>query len=181
MYQITTKRLFLRAYELSDVSELYLLLQNNQAHFREYFPIMLALDTIEKCTKFIQEQIDGILNKSKLAYGIYDLETNTYLGHIFMKDIDWFVPKGQIGYFIDEKWQRKGLTTEALEAFSQHCFDLWKLEKLYLRTALDNIGSQRVALKAGFELEGVIRSDFRTAENVLIDVYYYGKLKITAQ
>lgn len=181
MYQITTKRLLLRAYQLSDDAKLYELLQNNQAHFKQYFPIMLALNTLEKCTEFIQEQIDGIPSKSKLAYGMYDLETNTYLGHIFLKDIDWLVPKGQIGYFIAENWQGKGLTTEALQAFSQHCFDLWNLEKLYLRTALDNIGSQRVALKAGFELEGVIRSDFRTADDKLIDVYYYGKVKITAQ
>ncbi|MBL4650517.1 MAG: GNAT family N-acetyltransferase [Aureispira sp.] len=181
MYQLTTKRLFLRAYQLSDAANLYHILQNNQAHFEEYFPIMLELDDLEKCTQFIQEQIDGIQSKSKLAYGIYDLETGTYLGHIFLNDIEWVVPKGQIGYFIAKDWQGKGLITEALQAFSQHCFDIWALEKLYLRTALNNIGSQRVALKAGFELEGVIRSDFRTADDKLIDVYYYGKVKITAQ
>lgn len=121
------------------------------------------------------------MKESKLAYGIYDLSTNTYIGHIFLKDIDWIIPKGQIGYFIDKDWQGSGLITKALQAFSQHCFDIWNLKKLYLRTALGNIGSQRVALKAGFELEGILRSDFKTAEGKLIDVHYYGKVKITVQ
>jgi RimJ/RimL family protein N-acetyltransferase len=152
MHQLTTKHLLLRAYQLSNAASLCPILQNNQAHFKKYFPIMLELDNLEKCRQFIQEQISGIQSKSKLAYGIYDLETNTYLGHIFLNDIDWIVPKGQIGYFIAKDWQGKGLVTEALQAFSQHCFDFWALEKLYLRTALKNIGSQRVALKAGFEL-----------------------------
>jgi RimJ/RimL family protein N-acetyltransferase len=142
--------------------------------------MMLKLDNLEKCTKFIEEQMEGIEQKSKLAYGIYDLSKNTYIGHIFLKDIEWTIPKGQISYFIDKDWQGDGLVTEALLGFSQHCFDLWDLEKLYLRTSIKNIGSQNVALKAGFELEGIIRSDFRTAEDKLIDVHYYGKVKNTA-
>jgi len=181
MYKLTTDRLFLRAYKLSDAPKLYKLIHNNNHHFKQYFPMMLKLDNLEKCTKFIEEQIEGIEEKSKLAYGIYDLSTNTYIGHIFLKDIDWIIPKGQIGYFIDKDWQGSGLVTEALQAFSQHCFDIWDLKKLYLRTALGNIGSQRVALKAGFELEGILRSDFKTAEGKLIDVHYYGKVKITVQ
>lgn len=181
MYQLTTKRLSLRAYQLSDASKLYQVLQENKEHLIEYFPILLELDNLEKSTQFIQEQMDDIQKKDSLTYGIYDLQTNAYIGHIFLRDIEWTVPKGQIGYFITKDWQGKGLTTEALQGFSQHCFDLWKLEKLYLRTALKNIGSQKVALNAGFELEGVIRSDFRTAEDQLIDVYYYEKVKITAQ
>lgn len=178
---LTTERLLLRAYQLSDATNLYQLITNNREHFQQYFPTMLQLDNLEKCVQFVQEQIEGIRNKSKVAYGIYDRPTDTYLGHIFLKDIEWIVPKGQIGYFIDQHWQGKGLTTEALIAFAQHCFDFWGLEKLYLRTALENIASQKVALKAGFELEGIIRSDFRTANHQLIDVHYYGKTKITAQ
>ncbi|WP_052597957.1 GNAT family N-acetyltransferase [Aureispira sp. CCB-QB1] len=180
MHQIKTERLLLRAYQPTDASRVYNFILNNQEQFQQYFSLLLELDNLEKCTEFIQNQIHAIEDKTKLVYGIFDSVQDIYLGQIFLRDIEWIVPKGQIGYFIDKNWQGKGIATEALKVFSQHCFDVWGLEKLYLRTGLENIASQKVALKAGFELEGTLKSDFRTADNQLIDVYYYGKTKTTA-
>jgi len=49
-----------------------------------------------------------------------------------------------------------------------------ELKKIFLRIAPENIGSNQVALKNGFELEGVLKCGFRRGDGVLIDVNYYG-------
>jgi len=33
-----------------------------------------------------------------------------------------------------------------------------------------------VALKNGFELEGIIRNDYRTTDNKVVDLNYYGRV-----
>ena len=49
-----------------------------------------------------------------------------------------------------------------------------KFAKLYIRTATDNYGSQRVARKLGFRREGDFRSDFRTPSGDLQDTMVFG-------
>ena len=57
------------------------------------------------------------------------------------------------------------------------CFEELKLERVYARIALANLASQKVVLKNGFQLEGRMRNDFRTADGNLIDVEIYAILK----
>ncbi len=51
------------------------------------------------------------------------------------------------------------------------------LNKVYCRVAPNNIASNRVAQKNGFELEGVLKQEFRIQDGSLIDLNYYGLLK----
>jgi len=178
MSTIITKNLVLRSYLTTDTPAFYALIHANKKHLGGYFPSLIEhTKSIETTTSFIQEQIDALQNKTKIAQGIFDKTTSSLIGHIFLNSMDWFVPKGEVGYLIAEDWQGKGLITEALLAFSEHCFEYWDLEKIFLRTTTDNLGSQKAAKKAGFELEGLLRKDFRTAEDIVVDVHYYGKIK----
>jgi RimJ/RimL family protein N-acetyltransferase len=51
------------------------------------------------------------------------------------------------------------------------------MNKLYLRSLQANIASQKVAEKTGFIKEGVLRKEFKSGNNQLEDVIYYGLVK----
>ncbi|MDE7110279.1 MAG: GNAT family N-acetyltransferase [Muribaculaceae bacterium] len=58
----------------------------------------------------------------------------------------------EIGYWIGHPHWSKGLTTEALMAFTPYCFNEMGLNSLLITTDRKNTGSQRVAEKCGFSL-----------------------------
>jgi len=59
-----------------------------------------------------------------------------------------------IGYWIDESFTGRGLTTRAVRLLTEHCFTVLQLHRVEISMRPENISSQRVAAKAGFSLEG---------------------------
>lgn len=80
------------------------------------------------------------------------------LGYInYFKSVPYF-DSLEIGYLLfDEKNRGKGIMTEALSLFVDYLFRSKKVNRLEIRTRLDNKASQKVALKCGFTFEGKIR------------------------
>lgn len=65
---------------------------------------------------------------------------------------------GHIGYWCAREARGQGVTTRALRLLSRHGFGELGLQRLELITDPDNHASQRVAEKAGYRREGVLRS-----------------------
>lgn len=175
--KLTTERLVLKAYTAVDAIPFHNLLQVNKEHFSDSFPNLLArCKDLKACKQFIADQKKMWEVKTKIAYGMHLQSEDKLIGHIFLKNIDWMIPKSEVGYLIDAKYQGLGLTTEAVQCITTYGFQKLKMNKIYLRAFPDNIASQKVALKTGFQLEGQIRNDFKRQGKQLTDVLYYGRI-----
>jgi len=96
------------------------------------------------------------------------------VGFIDLKNINWNIPKTEIGYFVNRDDEGKGISSNALKMIIGFCFNELKMSKLFLRTTKSNLGSQRVAEKNGFEKEGFVKRDYKTASGEIVDLLYYG-------
>lgn len=71
-------------------------------------------------------------------------------------------PKGHdtaaVGYWCAAHARRHGIATRALRRLCRHAFDDRGLERLELVADPENFASHRVAAKAGFRREGLLRS-----------------------
>jgi ribosomal-protein-alanine N-acetyltransferase len=65
---------------------------------------------------------------------------------------------GHIGYWCAREARGRGVMTRALRLLCRYAFEDLALERLELFTDPDNLASQRVAGKVGFQREGVLRS-----------------------
>ena len=65
---------------------------------------------------------------------------------------------GEVGYWLRKDRRGRGLTTRAVRLASQWAFGELGCARLQLRADEENVPSQRVAEKAGFTREGVLRS-----------------------
>jgi RimJ/RimL family protein N-acetyltransferase len=83
-------------------------------------------------------------------------ETGRFAGMIGISRADWDTGVAETGYWIGPSARRRGYVTEALRAVAGHAFGLG-LYRLELMAAVGNLASQRVAEKAGFTREGVLR------------------------
>jgi RimJ/RimL family protein N-acetyltransferase len=90
-------------------------------------------------------------------FAVTDSETGAVLGGV---GFGWVGDErvGEVGYWLRSEARGRGLTARAVSLVSRWAFRELGCERLQLRADTDNVGSQRVAEKAGFTREGVLRS-----------------------
>jgi ribosomal-protein-serine acetyltransferase len=167
--------------EKEDAQNYFLLIENNRGRIVKYFPnVTMANRDIDSTVLFIAERIRLAEKKELFSYIVRDIDTEGIVGGVFLKNLDWHVQKCEFSFFIDGKYEGKGIMTKAVSLLADHCFRELRLNKVTMRIAEDNISSRRVAEKNGFVAEGILRQDFKTSEGEFIDVVYYGLLNTTA-
>lgn len=79
------------------------------------------------------------------------------IGYIPGADIERF--SAEIGYWLGRSYWGRGIATDALRTLTEHLFRERNLLRLYAMPFADNAGSVRVLEKAGYEREGLLRSN----------------------
>ncbi len=161
---------------LRDVAAFFDLVERNRPYLRMYFP--KTTDAVKDLTSSEEFILQKIIQYDRREGYLLVIEINDQLiGMLSIKEIDWTVPKAEIAYFVDEKFQGKGIVSEAIKTLVSFSFDELGLKKIYARISPENPGSRRVVEKNGFKFEGVFRNDFRNGAGELIDVAYFALLR----
>ncbi len=165
----------IRPIKAEDRESFYHLSQKNKERLIDYFPITLEKTETPEVTADSIKMYNLLSTKNELhVLVIENDDTKEMLGIVFLKNIDLRVKKCELAYFIDKDEERKGLTTRAVLHALDMAFNQLQLNKVYCRAAIDNVGSNRVAEKTGFELEGVLKQEFCMHDGSLVDLNYYG-------
>jgi RimJ/RimL family protein N-acetyltransferase len=84
---------------------------------------------------------------------------------------------GEVGYWLRSEARGRGLTGRAVRLLSRWSFEELDCERLQLRADADNVASQRVAQKAGFTREAVLRSvHFNPRQQRRVDFVMFSRL-----
>jgi RimJ/RimL family protein N-acetyltransferase len=84
--------------------------------------------------------------------------------------------RGRLGYWVAASARGRGICTRALRVLSRHALDEMHLQRLELITDPDNVASQRVAEKVGFQREGVLRAHLRHPDGRIRDSVMFSLL-----
>ena len=82
-----------------------------------------------------------------------------------------------IGYGVHPAFRGRGYTTRALRLLSTWAFARTSLVRLELGARVDNVASQRAALAAGFEPEGLMRGRLRAPDGTFRDEARFSLLR----
>jgi len=167
----------LRLLKASDLDAFFHLMKNNQNRLENFFAgIVAKTQTIDTTKRFLDDVEQKIKNKAYFPYIIIDVDSGTIAGFIDLKNIDWNIPKTEMGLFIDVQYEGKVIAAKAFYLVCQHCFEQHGFHKLFLRTHPTNTSAIAIAEKIGFKKEGLLRGDYRTTSGNLVDLLYYGLL-----
>lgn len=81
----------------------------------------------------------------------------------------------ELGYYVAEPYWGKGICTEAVKKACAHVFEHSDIIRIYAEPFAHNAASCRVLEKAGFQLEGVLRSN-AVKNGEIIDMKLYSIL-----
>ena len=158
--------------------EFFDLIGNNRNRIIKTFPVTVSNCIDLKATEeFISKNIQIEIEKKGYYFYVRNLETNSLIGYIGIKKIDYHISKCELFYFIDNHFEGKGIISKAISEVIGFCFQELKMNKIFICTSKINFGSQQIALKNGFIQEGTLREEFKNHEGVLEDINYYGLLK----
>ncbi|PKV51266.1 RimJ/RimL family protein N-acetyltransferase [Aquimarina sp. MAR_2010_214] len=153
------------------------LIHTNRERLEDFFAGTVACtktlsDTIDYCREIEQK----IKERVYFPYVIIEKSSQEIIGFIDIKNIDWNIPKAELGAFIDSKYEGKGIITNTMSSLIDTIVNEHHFKKLLCRISSRNVRSINVALNSGFELEGTIRCDYKTTKGEIVDLNYYGKV-----
>jgi len=143
--------ILLRAWREEDAAAVYLACQDPE--MQRWLPVLPR--------PFTDEDARAIVSGAH-GFGRYQFavcEHGTVVGSVGLRPAEH--ETGDIGYWCAPEARGRGITTRALRRFCLHALDELHLERLELITDSANAASQRVAVKVGFQREGVKRSHLR--------------------
>src|SRR5690606_23191518 len=130
--------------------------------------------TLENTNETIKMFVD-LAAKNELYVFVIEKD-ELVIGVLFLKNLDKRVNKCEVAYFIDKDEENKGHISHAIQQATDYAFKDLGMNKVYCRVALDNAPSNKVAVKNGFKLEGVLKQEFKVSDGSLVDLNYYGLL-----
>ena len=125
---------------------------------------------------WIGRYVSGWADGSRAGFGIRDHDGNQ-LGFCGFVQLDRDAAEGEIGYAIDPRARGKGIATRSLDLLTRWGLDVLELCRIELMIDVENGGSARVAERAGYTLEGVLRSK-HVKKGLRADVGVWSRLRI---
>ncbi|MET0615922.1 MAG: GNAT family N-acetyltransferase [Thermoleophilaceae bacterium] len=110
----------------------------------------------------------------ELALAVVDAD-DRLLGALGMSNFDWADMKGEIGYWMAPEARRRGIGARATWMLAEWAVTTLGLERVELLANPKNEASQRLAERAGFTREGVLRR-YRRRHGVREDLVMYSLL-----
>lgn len=168
----------IRLLEQNDAAAYFELISANRARLEDFFAGLVSRTQNWQDTElFLSGAIEKIGERTYFPFVVIDTAKGQIAGFVDVKNIDWIIPKAELGCFMDKDYAGQGIARQALQLVTAHLFETMGFNKLFLRTHQSNNAAIALAEQCGFEQEGIIRRDYKTTKGELVDVLYYGLLK----
>ena len=155
MIRIETQRLIIRDHILEDLPSYHRLMSDQESMF--FLPDLFST-SLEESRRTLDIAIDETNmddDRARYFWGIF-LKDKTYLGEIgyTVSSVDDLGNKNvQLGYFIQKDHWNHGYVSEAVTAVIDYAFDFDKVIKIETGCLCDNLYSERIMIKLGFQKE----------------------------
>jgi RimJ/RimL family protein N-acetyltransferase len=100
----------------------------------------------------------GWKERTLAAFAITDAASGEVLGSVGVSVVDADQAVAEIGYWVKRAARGRGAATRAVRLASRWALAECGVQRLQLRADVHNLASQKVAERAGFTREGVLRS-----------------------
>ncbi|MDP2736245.1 MAG: GNAT family N-acetyltransferase [bacterium] len=159
----------LRLQKVSDAKRFYEILNNPN-----FFYLGVNIKSIADEKKYLQGNVKR--RKDNTNWGHTILYGDKIVGGIGIKINIHRKYVGELGYFLDEKYWGKGITSRAVKLVEEICFKKLKLVRIEIVMQPANMASEKVAIKNGYLKEGRMRKAVRGKDGIMKDCYLYAKV-----
>lgn len=179
--RLLTPRLVLRPPRAGDGPALNEAVCDTLDDLRPWMPWAQQAPSVEASEAVARGAHGRFVQRSDLTYSIWTHDGHgaetRLVGGSGLHRMDWSVPRFEIGYWCRRGCTGQGYATEAVRALARMAFESLGAARVEIRMDDRNERSWRVAERAGFTLEGVLRCDARAPDGALRDTRVYAQVR----
>jgi RimJ/RimL family protein N-acetyltransferase len=161
--RIETDRLILRVARSGDAGALNAAVCESLDDLRVYMPWAQTAPSLAQSEADCRRMQGKFLLRDDLAMFVFERRADgsegDFIGGSGLHRIDWQVRRFEIGYWCRSTRQGQGYVTEVVKALTRFAFAELQARRVEVRMDDGNVRSWKVAERAGFALEGLLRSD----------------------
>ncbi len=134
----------------------------------------------KRALKWLATRIDG-WSRNNAVFAVADSTTDLLLGCVTLRDVHRVPDQATVAYWVSPAARGRGIAARALDAAARWGFLAQAdgglgLHRLSLDHALVNVGSCKVATRAGFLLEGTMREFYVELDGQRHDSHLHARL-----
>ena len=147
--------ILLRWPTMADVEDIFVLIDSNRDHLRRWLEWVEAVRSVEDERRWVEAcekaQSDGTGTPPLLVY------RGVIAGSVGAESFDLLRRSCEVGYFISEHLQGRGIVTRACRSILSTVFDTMGMNRVQIRVMPQNTRSLAIPQRLGFVYEGVQR------------------------
>lgn len=150
------------------------LVNANRAYLREWLPWVDHMQTVANFTYYISDTKKRAAAKTDFGYAI--IIDKNIVGRIGLHNINHQHRIGEIGYWLADGLQGRGIIAKSCKATINHAFKELGLNRIEIKCGTGNDKSRAIAEKLQFKQEGILKQA-ELLNGKFIDLYLYAMLK----
>jgi len=157
-----------------DAQALFAQVDANRAHLRRWLPWLDANRTLPHTREFIRRSLER--EREGLGRVFLIEHANELCGTAGYNWIDPANRACEIGYWLREDHQGRGIATRCVGALVRHAFEGLELNRVNIQVAVENARSRAIPERLGFQRDGVVR-DAEWLYDHFVDAVLYTLLR----
>ncbi len=166
--------IILRWPSLDDLALVFRLVDSNREHLGRWLPFVEITLSPEDERPWVEGHLAARESGANTPPLI--MHRDALVGTISAMHLDSLDRAGEIGYWLAEEAQGKGIATRACRALLDYVFNDRDMHRIQIRAATDNSRSRAIPERLGFTYEGVQRQAGYTGERGFHDLAVYSML-----
>lgn len=167
---LKSQEITLKVLEPENAEDLFTLTNKNREHLRTWLPWVDLTTEINDTEKYIKESLEKMNKGEGINFGIWYQEK--LVGAIGFNYIHKINKSANIGYWLDQDHQGKGIMTESCKLLIAYGFEELGLNRIDISHAVGNIRSSAIPKRLGFTEEGHFRKSGFVNGKFLDEIYY---------
>ncbi|MEO0514076.1 MAG: GNAT family protein [Planctomycetota bacterium] len=147
----------LRLLGVDDAQEFFDLIDRNRDHIARWMDWVAGATTVEQVADARRAVWRDYESRTKLQLGL--IESQRIVGAIGLHGLDDPHGSAELGYWLSQEAQGRGLMTQAARALLDHGFAEYGLHRVYLTADAANARSIALAKRLGMRREGEMKQD----------------------
>jgi RimJ/RimL family protein N-acetyltransferase len=152
------KRVLVRLLRDEDAQALFEAVDESREHLAPWMLWVKDYHSVADTLLYIRRSQAHWLLRERLPVGIFETATGRLVGGSGLERISWELRLFEIGYWLRASAQGHGYVQETVQLLTRLAFEQLGAHRVQIRMDPRNVRSERVAQRAGYQLEGTLRN-----------------------
>ena len=167
--------IFLKELEISDAAHIFKAIDSQREYLGEWLPFV-------EFTKSVKDSLDYVNSVVTMPEDCKEWQFSVFCGDDFaglagFKGTDRLNRKSEIGYWLRQEFQHRGIMTDSVRALIKFGFSELDLNRIQIKCAPENVESNKIPERLGFTFEGIERDSEFVRDGVFRDANVWSLLK----